>query len=80
MTDGTTEATSTYTVTGMSCAHCAHAVADEVTDVTGVRDVDVDLETGLVAVTGDDVADSEIADAVERAGYELASHATRTAA
>ena len=37
----------TYSVPGMSCAHCEHAVSSELREVTGVETVTVDLETKL---------------------------------
>ena len=41
--------TMTYTVPGMSCDHCVHAVTGELSAVSGVQPVDVDLATKLVA-------------------------------
>lgn len=38
--------TMTYQVTGMSCEHCAKAVTAELENVTGVREVTVDLVPG----------------------------------
>lgn len=61
----------TYTVTGMTCAHCVNSVSGEVAKVTGVENVDVDLSTGRVVVSGDDFADEQVRAAVDEAGYEL---------
>ena len=36
-----------YTVSGLSCAHCTAAVTEEVEQVSGVKAVEVDLETKL---------------------------------
>ena len=33
----------TYQVTGMTCVHCVHAVAEELTNLGGVTGVTVDL-------------------------------------
>ena len=63
---------STYTVTGMTCAHCALSVREEVEEVAGVRAVDVDLTSGRMVVTGD-VDDAAVRAAVEEAGYEVAA-------
>lgn len=64
--------TSTYTVTGMTCNHCVMSVTEEVSEVEGVTDVDVDLASGQLKVTSDGpVAESAIRDAVEEAGYQL---------
>jgi copper chaperone len=64
----------TYQVNGMTCAHCVGAVTQEITALTGVRDVTVDLPSGRVTVTSDRQLDrDEVAAAVDEAGYELAS-------
>ena len=64
--------TATYTVRGMTCGHCVRAVQDELGRVPGVRDVDVDLESGRVVVTSDrEVGSEEIRAAVDEAGYEV---------
>lgn len=66
--------TSTYTVQGMTCAHCVNSVGAEVGRVPGVTAVDVDLANGTVTVTSEaPVEDSQIRAAVEEAGYEMAS-------
>jgi copper chaperone len=62
--------TVTYTVPGMSCDHCKHAVTSELSAVAGVADVDVDLGTKLVKVTGEDLDDKALRAAIEEAGYE----------
>jgi copper chaperone CopZ len=65
--------TRTYTVTGMTCAHCVASVTEEVQEVAGVEDVDVVLETGRLTVTAaPDVDDAAVKAAVEEAGYQLA--------
>ena len=66
--------TSTYTVTGMTCAHCVSAVTEEVTAVPGVTGVDVDLATGALSVTSDTALDdAAVRAAVEEAGYQVAT-------
>jgi len=67
-------ATSTYTVTGMTCSHCVSSVTEEVREVPGVAGVDVDLATGMLTVTSETLIDeAAIRAAVEEAGYELSS-------
>ncbi len=67
-------ATATYTVSGMTCGHCAQSVTEEVSEVAGVTDVNVDLPTGKVTVTSDaPVSDDQVRAAVTEAGYELVS-------
>ena len=57
----------TYTVAGMSCEHCKHAVTEELTQVDGVAAVDVDLETKLVVVQGDALDDGALRAAIVEA-------------
>jgi len=64
--------TRTYTVEGMTCGHCVSAVTGEVSQVSGVTDVRVDLEAKTVTVTGDGVDDTAVAAAVDEAGYTVA--------
>ena len=62
----------TYTVSGMTCAHCVRSVTEEITALDGVTDVAVDLPTGGVAVTSDRPLDpAQVRAAVEEAGYAL---------
>ena len=66
-------ATATYQVTGMTCSHCVNAVTDELSQLPGVTDVAVDLQTGQATVTSDEpLSDETVAAAVEEAGYEVA--------
>jgi copper chaperone CopZ len=66
--------TTTVTVTGMSCGHCATSVREEIIEIPGVRAVDVDLASGAVTIDSDTVvATAAIRTAVEDAGYQLAS-------
>jgi copper chaperone len=62
--------TSVYAVAGMTCEHCVLSVTEEVSEVPGVSDVDVDLGSGRLTVTGAGVADDAVLAAVEEAGYE----------
>jgi copper chaperone len=60
----------TYSVPGISCDHCKHAIEAEVGTVAGVSDVVVDVESKSVRVHGgDDVA---IRAAIDDAGYDVA--------
>jgi copper chaperone CopZ len=64
--------TTTYQVTGMTCGHCAQAVTSEVSAIDGVTDVQVDVASGRVEVTGDGVTEEAVRAAVDEAGYALA--------
>lgn len=62
----------TYTVTGMTCGHCVASVQEEIGELAGVSNVDVDLPTGSVTVSSDaPVPVESIRDAVAEAGYQL---------
>ncbi|HWH28941.1 MAG TPA: heavy-metal-associated domain-containing protein [Mycobacteriales bacterium] len=62
--------TTTYTVSGMTCGHCVSSVTEEVSEVAGVTDVQVDLDSGRMVVTGDADA-AAVKAAVEEAGYTV---------
>jgi copper chaperone len=59
-------------VPDVSCAHCRAAITEEVETVTGVREVEVDLEAKRVRVLGDGVDDALVRRAIGEAGYEVA--------
>ena len=69
--------TATYSVTGMTCAHCVAAVTEEVSRLDGVSAVEVDLNAGgdsRVTVTSAAPLPVEaVREAVDEAGYTLAS-------
>jgi copper chaperone len=72
-TGGDTMSQRSYTVTGMTCAHCVASVTEEISEIDGVTDVAVELATGAVIVTSTQrVDDADIRTAVEEAGYRLA--------
>ena len=64
--------TVTYSVPTIHCAHCAMSIREEVSEVDGVEDVAVDLETKLVTVSGHALDDAALRAAIEEAGYETA--------
>jgi copper chaperone len=68
-----TVSTLTYSVPGVSCAHCQAAITEEVSTVTGVESVDVDLDTEIYTVTGDPLDEQAIIAAIDEAGYEVAA-------
>jgi len=62
----------TFQVTGMTCAHCQRAVTEEISTVAGVESVTVDLASGSVTVTASQPVDrADIAAAVDESGYAL---------
>ena len=65
--------TTTFTVSGMTCAHCVAAVTEEVSKLDAVTAVDVDLGSGLVTLRSEMPVDPQaFAAAVDEAGYEVA--------
>ena len=64
--------TATYTVPAIHCAHCVASIREEVSEVAGVDDVDVDLDTKIVTVQGSRLDDAAVRAAIEEAGYAAA--------
>ena len=68
-----TASKTTWTVTGMTCGHCAASVSEEICEIAGVENVDVVVETGAVTVTSAAPLDpAAVKAAVEEAGYAMA--------
>jgi copper chaperone CopZ len=65
----------TFTVDGMTCDHCVHAVRSEIATLAPQAAVEVVLGTpSIVTVTGTDLTDEQIAAALDEAGgYTLVS-------
>ena len=68
-----TSETREYIVRGMTCAHCALSVRKEVSEVPDVSAANVDLASGRMLVTGQEISDGAVRDAVAEAGYEVAA-------
>ena len=58
-----------FTVSGMTCQHCVASVTEEVTELPGVTEVDVDLAGGRLRVVGDVTADQVQAAVAEAGSY-----------
>jgi copper chaperone CopZ len=70
--------TSTYIVTGMTCEHCVRAVTSELTSLTGVADVTVELvpggESRLTVTSAQPLTEPAVTAALDEAGgYALVS-------
>ncbi|MBO4161295.1 heavy-metal-associated domain-containing protein [Micromonospora antibiotica] len=64
---------STYQVRGMTCGHCAQSVTSELTALSGVQTVEVDVEAGRVTIRSAEALPlGEVQRAVDEAGFELA--------
>lgn len=60
-----------YSVSGMTCDHCVNAITKEVGTIPNVASVNVDLGAKSVKVTGNELDDSAIREAIVEAGYEV---------
>ncbi len=60
------------TITGMTCSHCATAVARALRGVAGVEEAEVALENGKATVAGNDINVEALEAAVTELGYEAA--------
>jgi copper chaperone CopZ len=64
--------TTEYLVSGMHCHHCVSSVTDEVSTVSGVTDVKVDLDSGqLIVISDTELPFESIEAAVDEAGYSV---------
>jgi copper chaperone len=62
-------------VSGMTCDHCVNAVTEELSKISGVTAVDIDLHAGEVSpvaiTSSNEISDADVAKAVEEAGYSI---------
>jgi copper chaperone len=58
-----------FEVPTISCGHCVAAITEELEQVPGVVNVNVDLDTKVVLATGADLDSDVIRAAIEAAGY-----------
>ena len=49
----------TYSVPNISCSHCVHTIQNEVSELSGVKDVQADLATKQVTIAFDAPATSD---------------------
>ena len=64
--------TVTYSVPAIHCAHCEMSIREEVSEVDGVDDIDVDIDSKLVTIRGRELSDEALRAAIQEAGYEAA--------
>jgi copper ion binding protein len=63
--------TQEFTVPTMSCQHCVNAITKEVSSLSGVQNVKVDLGSKRVSVqANDNVSTETIVQAINEAGYD----------
>ncbi len=60
-------------VEGMSCSHCERAIKNALDELSGVSNTEVDLNGKMVTVRYDSelVAETNIIEAIEEAGYDV---------
>lgn len=59
-------------IKGMSCQHCVMAVTRALNAVDGIKDVKVDLQSGVATYAEAKAVDPKmVAAAVKKAGYEI---------
>ena len=59
-------------IDGMSCSNCVRHVTEALEEVDGVSGVQVNLDQAYAMVeVGDGVAESELSEAIEEAGYTV---------
>ena len=62
-------------INGMTCGHCVATVTEELSEVPGVLNVEVILNSGATSkatvVTNTELDDNALRDAVSEAGFEL---------
>lgn len=58
-----------YTIKGMNCSHCQATVTKSISSVNGVKQVDVNLSTGIAKVAGE-YKSEDIIEAVRNAGFD----------
>lgn len=62
----------TITVSGMTCGHCVNSVTEELSKIAGVKEVKVDLDSGIVDITSEsELAQADLTEAIQEAGYEI---------
>ncbi|WP_022867209.1 heavy-metal-associated domain-containing protein [Schaalia vaccimaxillae] len=62
-------------VNGMTCQHCVMSVTEELSEVPGVKNTDVILNSGgtskVTVITDNGVDDEALTNAISEAGFEL---------
>jgi Cu+-exporting ATPase len=63
----------TISVTGMTCQNCVRHVSQALSELPGVRSVDVNLESGSARLEAErEIPRDELSAALDEAGYRLA--------
>lgn len=64
---------STFSVSGMTCEHCVRAVKQEVGEISGVTQVEVELGTPstVTVQSTEPISQQDLVAAINEAGYEV---------
>lgn len=64
---------STFSVSGMTCEHCVRAVKQEVGEISGVTQVEVELGTPstVTVQSTEPISHQDVVAAIDEAGYEV---------
>jgi copper chaperone len=63
-----------YKVPEISCEHCVRAITNELTSVSGIEVINIDIPTKVVTIRHtDEVSDEQIVATIAEAGYEVAA-------
>lgn len=67
--------TSIVTVSGLTCGHCVNAVTEELTALSGVESVHVELVSGgtstVTVASESPLVESDVRAAIDEAGYQF---------
>ncbi len=58
-------------VKGMTCSHCEMSVKNVLNELKEVKNVDVDLDSKIVTVEGENLEDKKLIDAIEGIGFDV---------
>ena len=60
----------TVKVSGMTCNHCKANVQNNLSTIQGIENIEIDLESGMVKMSGEDINLEEVKNKVESIGYQ----------
>lgn len=62
-----------FKISGMHCASCAKIIKMNIEEVSGIGEIEIDVENGAARVNADDsVAPDDVLLKIKEAGYEAA--------
>lgn len=64
-------------VAGMSCNHCVQSVKNALEKITGVKQVEVNLEAGQATVQGENLLPDNISKVIEELGFVPGKYNTK---